>query len=75
MLGTVAQATSTIPLMTYVTCPTTRDHPAVVAQKATTLQPVFRGGPSGRRPVEGAGAVAVRRALVSPTRSRGVSLE
>src|SRR6201995_4558657 len=38
VLGAVAQATHRIPLMTYVTCPTIRYHPAVVAQKAATLQ-------------------------------------
>jgi G6PDH family F420-dependent oxidoreductase len=38
VLGAVAQATSRIPLMTYVTCPTRRYHPAVVAQKAATVQ-------------------------------------
>ena len=38
VLGAAAQATSTIPLMTYVTCPTVRYHPAVVAQKAATVQ-------------------------------------
>ena len=38
VLGAAAQATSTIPLMTYVTCPTLRYHPAVVAQKAATMQ-------------------------------------
>src|SRR5215210_6419141 len=37
-LGAAAQATSRIPLMTYVTCPTFRYHPAVVAQKAATVQ-------------------------------------
>jgi G6PDH family F420-dependent oxidoreductase len=37
-LGAAAQATSRIDLMTYVTCPTVRYHPAVVAQKAATLQ-------------------------------------
>ncbi|MFC8190549.1 TIGR03557 family F420-dependent LLM class oxidoreductase [Cellulomonas sp. NPDC057328] len=37
MLGAVAQATQRIDLMTYVTCPTIRYHPAVVAQKAATL--------------------------------------
>lgn len=36
--GAAAQATSRIPLMTYVTCPTMRYHPAVVAQKAATVQ-------------------------------------
>ncbi len=38
VLGAVAQATSRVELMTYVTCPTMRYHPAVVAQKAATLQ-------------------------------------
>jgi G6PDH family F420-dependent oxidoreductase len=38
VLGAVAQATSSVELMTYVTCPTLRYHPAVVAQKAATLQ-------------------------------------
>jgi G6PDH family F420-dependent oxidoreductase len=37
-LGAAAQATSRIPLMTYVTCPSFRYHPAVVAQQAATLQ-------------------------------------
>ena len=38
VLGAAAQATKRIPLMTYVTCPTRRYHPAVVAQKAATMQ-------------------------------------
>lgn len=38
MLGAVAHATERMELMTYVTCPTVRYHPAVVAQKAATLQ-------------------------------------
>src|SRR3954452_24072338 len=38
ILGAAAQATERIPLMTYVTCPTIRYHPAVVAQKAATIQ-------------------------------------
>jgi G6PDH family F420-dependent oxidoreductase len=38
VLGAAAQATSTIPLMTYVTCPIRRYHPVVVAQKAATMQ-------------------------------------
>lgn len=38
VLGAVAQATSRVELVTYVTCPTMRYHPAVVAQKAATLQ-------------------------------------
>jgi G6PDH family F420-dependent oxidoreductase len=37
VLGAVAQATERIPLMTYVTCPIKRYHPAVVAQKAATV--------------------------------------
>jgi G6PDH family F420-dependent oxidoreductase len=36
-LGAVAHATERVELMTYVTCPTMRYHPAVVAQKAATL--------------------------------------
>ncbi|MEC4019111.1 LLM class F420-dependent oxidoreductase [Streptomyces sp. H27-D2] len=43
VLGAAAQATSRIPLMTYVTCPTLRYHPAVVAQKAATLQLLSEG--------------------------------
>ncbi|WUT00764.1 LLM class F420-dependent oxidoreductase [Streptomyces sp. NBC_00708] len=43
VLGAAAQATTRIPLMTYVTCPTTRYHPAVVAQKAATLQLLSEG--------------------------------
>lgn len=38
LLGAVAQATEQVELFTYVTCPTMRYHPAVVAQKAATLQ-------------------------------------
>jgi G6PDH family F420-dependent oxidoreductase len=38
VLGAVAQATTRVELMTYVTCPTRRYHPAVVAQKAATVQ-------------------------------------
>ncbi|TGO05429.1 LLM class F420-dependent oxidoreductase [Serinibacter arcticus] len=38
VLGAVSQVTSRVELMTYVTCPTIRYHPAVVAQKAATLQ-------------------------------------
>ncbi|HEX6352750.1 LLM class F420-dependent oxidoreductase [Actinophytocola sp.] len=37
-LGAVAQATERVDLMTYVTCPTMRYHPAVVAQQAATVQ-------------------------------------
>lgn len=43
VLGAAAQATSRIPLMTYVTCPTFRYHPAVVAQKAATVQILSEG--------------------------------
>jgi G6PDH family F420-dependent oxidoreductase len=38
ILGAAAQATERIGLMTYVTCPTLRYHPAIVAQKAATMQ-------------------------------------
>jgi G6PDH family F420-dependent oxidoreductase len=38
MLGAVAHATERVELYTYVTCPLIRYHPAVVAQKAATLQ-------------------------------------
>src|ERR1700738_5270900 len=38
ILGAAAQATERIGLMTYVTCPTMRYHPAIVAQKAATIQ-------------------------------------
>jgi len=38
VLGAAAEATDHIPLMTYVTCPIRRYHPAVVAQKAATMQ-------------------------------------
>ncbi|MDP9092855.1 MAG: TIGR03557 family F420-dependent LLM class oxidoreductase [Actinomycetota bacterium] len=36
-LGAVAHATDRVDLMTYVTCPTMRYHPAVVAQQAATV--------------------------------------
>lgn len=38
VLGAAAQATERIGLMSYVTCPILRYHPAVVAQKAATVQ-------------------------------------
>ncbi len=38
LLGAVTQVTERVELMTYVTCPTMRYHPAVVAQKAATIQ-------------------------------------
>ena len=37
VLGAVTQVTDRVELMTYVTCPTLRYHPAVVAQKAATV--------------------------------------
>ncbi|MCQ8770379.1 TIGR03557 family F420-dependent LLM class oxidoreductase [Streptomyces telluris] len=43
VLGAAAQATSRIPLMTFVTCPTTRYHPVVVAQQAATVQLLSQG--------------------------------
>ncbi|WP_273847015.1 LLM class F420-dependent oxidoreductase [Rubrobacter calidifluminis] len=43
VLGAVAQVTERIPLMTYVTCPTIRYHPAIVAQKAATVS-LLSGG-------------------------------
>ncbi|GAC1387143.1 MAG: LLM class F420-dependent oxidoreductase [Marmoricola sp.] len=43
VLGAVAHATSRVELMTYVTCPTMRYHPAVVAQKSATLQLLAEG--------------------------------
>jgi G6PDH family F420-dependent oxidoreductase len=36
-LGAVAQVTDRVDLMTYVTCPTIRYHPTVVAQQAATV--------------------------------------
>jgi G6PDH family F420-dependent oxidoreductase len=43
VLGAVAAATSRVGLATYVTCPIQRYHPAVVAQKAATLQLISEG--------------------------------
>jgi G6PDH family F420-dependent oxidoreductase len=43
ILGAAAHATERIGLMTYVTCPILRYHPAVVAQKASTMQ-ILSGG-------------------------------
>ena len=37
VLGAVTQVTERVELMTYVTCPLMRYHPAVVAQKAATI--------------------------------------
>jgi G6PDH family F420-dependent oxidoreductase len=38
VLGAVAHATERVELFTYVTCPTMRYHPAVVAQQAASVQ-------------------------------------
>src|SRR5215212_1555678 len=37
VLGAVSQVTERVELMTYVTCPTRRYHPVVIAQKAATM--------------------------------------
>ena len=44
VLGAVATATERVELMTYVTCPIMRYHPAVVAQKAATVALLSEGG-------------------------------
>src|SRR3954471_4069138 len=43
MLGAVTQVTDRVELMTYVTCPLMRYQPAVVAQKAATVQLLSEG--------------------------------
>jgi G6PDH family F420-dependent oxidoreductase len=43
VLGAVAAATERVELMTYVTCPTLRYHPAIIAQKSATLQLLAEG--------------------------------
>jgi G6PDH family F420-dependent oxidoreductase len=43
VLGAVSQVTEQVGLMTYVTCPIMRYHPAVVAQKAATIQILSSG--------------------------------
>jgi len=43
VLGAVSQVTSRVELMTYVTAPTMRYHPAVVAQKAATTALLSEG--------------------------------
>jgi len=43
VLGAVSQVTSRVELMSYVTCPTMRYHPVVVAQKAATVQLLSEG--------------------------------
>src|ERR1700709_753036 len=67
VLAAVAQATSRVELATYVTCPTLRYHPAVVAQKSATLQLLADGrfilglgaGENLNEPVVGAGGPAL----------------
>ena len=51
VLGAITQVTERVELMTYVTCPIMRYHPAVVAQKAATIQLL-----SGNRFTLGVGA-------------------
>jgi len=43
LLGAVAQATERVELATFVTCPTMRYHPAVIAQSSATLQLLAEG--------------------------------
>ena len=43
LLGAVSQVTQHVGLMSYVTCPTLRYHPAVVAQKAATVGLLSQG--------------------------------
>ncbi len=43
MLGAVSQVTDQVELMTFVTCPLMRYHPAVVAQKAATMGVLAQG--------------------------------
>jgi G6PDH family F420-dependent oxidoreductase len=43
VLGAVTQVTERVELMTYVTCPIMRYHPAIVAQQAATTQ-ILSGG-------------------------------
>jgi G6PDH family F420-dependent oxidoreductase len=43
VLGAVSQVTERVELASYVTCPTMRYHPAVVAQKAATVQLLSEG--------------------------------
>jgi G6PDH family F420-dependent oxidoreductase len=43
VLGAVASRTSRMPLMTMVTCPTIRYHPAIVAQMAATISLISDG--------------------------------
>jgi G6PDH family F420-dependent oxidoreductase len=43
VLGAIAQATERLPLITGVTCPTTRIHPAIVAHAAATAAALLPG--------------------------------
>lgn len=43
VLGAAVEATQRIPVMTYVTCPIIRYHPAVIAQAAATVQLLSEG--------------------------------
>jgi coenzyme F420-dependent glucose-6-phosphate dehydrogenase len=43
VLGAIAEATEELPLATGVTCPTTRMHPAIVAQAAATAASLLPG--------------------------------
>jgi G6PDH family F420-dependent oxidoreductase len=43
VLGAVAHATEVVDLYSYVTCPTMRYHPAIVAQQAATVQILANG--------------------------------
>lgn len=43
VLGAVAEVTDSVPVMTAVTCPTIRMHPAIVAQAAATAAAQFEG--------------------------------
>jgi G6PDH family F420-dependent oxidoreductase len=43
VLGAVAHATQRVDLYSYVTCPTMRYHPAIVAQQAATVQILSEG--------------------------------
>ncbi|ORV49320.1 LLM class F420-dependent oxidoreductase [Mycolicibacter engbaekii] len=43
LLGAIAHATAQLDLYSYVTCPTMRYHPAIVAQQAATVQILAEG--------------------------------
>ncbi|MGV0627740.1 TIGR03557 family F420-dependent LLM class oxidoreductase [Mycolicibacter minnesotensis] len=43
LLGAIAQATERLGLCSFVTCPTMRYHPAIVAQQAATVQILAQG--------------------------------